>query len=314
MTDAQHRVIIDTDPGLGHRIADVDDGLALFFSLNSPEFQIEGISTVYGNTKVEIGYKLARNYLEMANKTEIPVFKGSSSNNDLGKSNPAVEFLIQKVKEHPGEITLMPLGPLTNIATAARLYSSFLDDLKEIIMMGGTLSPISFFSKQFKGIDRRFFDKIKIKPIVCEFNFGNDATATKEIIEAKTKTPRFECGLDVCCQLVIKKEHLKIIESNNTPSSKFMATQSEYWLKMWKLNGYGGFFPFDTVCPIFKLRPDLFNTTKLSLIVDTDKLPGKLSIVPTTAANRDYRINVVSSFKKEEYKEEFLDFLCSRLK
>ena len=60
MSEQQHRIIIDTDPGLGYRVADVDDALALFFTLNSPEFLIEGITTVFGNTKVDIGYKLAR--------------------------------------------------------------------------------------------------------------------------------------------------------------------------------------------------------------------------------------------------------------
>ena len=181
-------------------------------------------------------------------------------------------------------------------------------------MMGGTLTPITFFSALFKGLDRRFYDKIQIKPMVSEFNFNNDPIATKEIIEAQTLTPRYECGLEICTQMVIKKEHVRKIKSNNTPISEFIASQVPYWLNLWRLNGYGGFFPFDTVCPIYKLKPDWFNIAKLPLTVDTEKLPGKLNILPLNKYNHDRRINYISSFKKEDYKEEFLDFLCSRLK
>jgi len=314
MSELQHRIIIDTDPGLGYRVADVDDGLALFFMLNSPEFLIEGITTVYGNTKVDIGYKLARYYLKLIDRKEIPLFKGSASRNDLGKTNPAIEFLIQAIKENPGEIILITLGPLTNIATAARLYPEVLDNIKEIIIMGGTLTPITFFSALFKGIDRRFYDKLSIKSMVSEFNFNNDPIATKEIIEAQISTPRYECGLEICTQMVIKKEHIRKIKSYNTPISQFISSQVLYWLNLWRLNGFGGFFPFDTFCPIYKLKPNWFNSAKLSLAVDTEKLPGKLNILPIKRNNQDHRINYISSFKKEDYKEEFLDFLCTRLK
>ncbi|MGV9200230.1 MAG: nucleoside hydrolase, partial [Promethearchaeia archaeon] len=56
------RVLVDTDPGLGLRFADVDDGLALFLMLNNDIFEIEGITVVFGNTPVEKGYLLVKKY------------------------------------------------------------------------------------------------------------------------------------------------------------------------------------------------------------------------------------------------------------
>lgn len=316
MNSKQHRIIIDTDPGLGLKspVVDVDDGIAIFFALNSPEFLIEGITTVFGNTKVDIGYKLANHYLKLAKRTDIPLMMGSSSKKDLGKSNPAVKFLIKKIKEYPGEITLFLLGPLTNIATAQTLYPDCLDNLKEIIIMGGTLSPISVNSSFFKKIDRRFYDKIPIQPLVAEWNFKNDPEATKIIIEAKTKTPRFELGIDICSQLTFGKKQLKILKTHNTTISEFIYSHSLFWFKIARIYNTKGFIPWDTFCPIYKLRPNYFNIAKLPLSVDTKKMPGKLRILPLNKSNENRLINVVSTFKSEEYKEDYLNFLCSRLK
>lgn len=76
------KVLIDTDPGLGKNFADVDDGLALFLMLNNPEsFEIEGITTVFGNTQVKQGYRLLKKYLNLVGKENIPHFLGASSKN-----------------------------------------------------------------------------------------------------------------------------------------------------------------------------------------------------------------------------------------
>lgn len=127
------KVLIDTDPGLGKNFADVDDGLALFLMLNNPKFfEIEGITTVFGNTQVKQGYKLLKKYLNLVGKTNIPHFLGASSKDDFGHMNEASQFLIEKVKEKPNELTLLTLGPLTNIGTALKNYPDFLNNLKSL--------------------------------------------------------------------------------------------------------------------------------------------------------------------------------------
>jgi purine nucleosidase len=137
------RVIVDCDPGLGKKksLTDVDDGLALFFMLNQPDlFEIEGFTVTYGNTRVKTGYKLLKEYLQLTSRSNLPHYLGANSREDLIKLTEASEFLISEVKDNPNEFTLLILGPLTNIATAIMKYPEFLDDLKEVIFMGGVIN------------------------------------------------------------------------------------------------------------------------------------------------------------------------------
>ncbi|MHA1491771.1 MAG: nucleoside hydrolase [Promethearchaeota archaeon] len=136
MKDKNFRDLIDTDPGLGTRSADIDDGLALFLMFNNPEFfKIEGITTIFGNTPVNKGFNLLKKYLNIVNRENIPHKLGACSKDDFGTLNDASRFLIEIVKENPNELTLLPLGPLTNIATALKHYPEFFDNLKKIDLL-----------------------------------------------------------------------------------------------------------------------------------------------------------------------------------
>jgi len=307
------RVLVDTDPGLGLKYRDVDDGLALLLMLNNPKFEIEGITAVFGNTPVNKGFPLIRKYLQLANKPNIPYKKGAASQNELGKLNEASEFLIEKVKENPGELSLLTLGPFTNIATALLHYPEFFEDLKEIVIMGGTLTPLSAFNPRFKYIDRRFYNKFHIKQLVAEFNSFKDPRATKKVLEAVTKTPRIQMGLEICCSVVIKKEHIKRFTNVNKPIPQFIAKYVPYWLNLWRMmSGRGGFFPFDTTVPIFLLEPELYKRVNLHLSVDTKKVPGKYSILKEGRLG-SAPITYCTDFIDSKAKERFLEILISNL-
>ena len=130
------RVIIDTDPG-------VDDALALLLAMRSPELKIEGITPVAGNVPLELTLPNALRMVEIAGRTDIPVAAGAKAplmrrlvsaayahgENGLGGAafpeprtkpvdKPAPEFIRQIVRKYPHEVTLITIGPLTNIATA----------------------------------------------------------------------------------------------------------------------------------------------------------------------------------------------------
>ncbi|MHA1436949.1 MAG: nucleoside hydrolase [Promethearchaeota archaeon] len=306
------RILVDTDPGLGLRFTDVDDGLALFLMLNNLEFEIEGITTVFGNTPVNRGYALLKKYLKLAKRTNIPHKMGAMSKHYYGKKTEASQFLIDIVKENPKELILLTLGPLTNIATALLHYPDLFNNLKKIVIMGGTLSPITSFNPFFKGIDRRFFNKIKIKQIVSEFNFFNDPLSTKKVIEAETKTQRIEMGLDICCKAIFKNEHFRRIKSIKKPIPQFIARHIKFWLNLWKLNGNGGFFPFDTFVPIFLLEPNLFKKSNLYLSIDTKKIPGKLSIIKKKTL-RSAPITYCTNFIDSNSNARFMEILISNL-
>ncbi|MCZ7538943.1 MAG: nucleoside hydrolase [Anaerolineae bacterium] len=150
------RIIIDTDPG-------VDDTMAIFFALRSPELDVIGLTTIFGNVDTDLATTNALRLLEIAERTDIPVVKGADHplagsfgggvafvHGDDGQGNlhlpppagqarpgSAAEFIVEQVMAAPGEITLVPLGPLTNVALALRLEPRIAVNVRQVVLMGG---------------------------------------------------------------------------------------------------------------------------------------------------------------------------------
>ncbi|MFX0207469.1 MAG: nucleoside hydrolase, partial [Candidatus Hodarchaeota archaeon] len=179
------RVIFDMDPGMGVKYRDIDDGLALLYLIASPCVSVEGITINFGNTPSNQGYQIARTLIKIT-KCDIPLFMGSQSKKDLGKLNPAVEYLIKTVIENPGEISLLATAPLTNIATAMMYEEEFLYNLCNLVIMGGTLKfrPFSIFG---------------------EFNFHSDAKAAALVCSFPVHKTLIT--MDVCSQIVFQQQH-----------------------------------------------------------------------------------------------------------
>lgn len=152
-----HRIILDTDPG-------IDDALALFLALASPEIHLEALTTVCGNVNLENTTRNALALLSLAGREDIPVAAGASRPlilphedaasvhglNGLGQlqlpepritphPQHAVDLIIEKVMQSPGEITLVAIGPLTNLALALRKEPRIARAVREVYIMGGAL-------------------------------------------------------------------------------------------------------------------------------------------------------------------------------
>ncbi len=304
MSEKKHRVLIDTDPGLGHNGADVDDGLALFFMLNNQDiFEIEGITTVYGNTRVNKGYSLLRKYLEIAAQPDIPCKLGAKSKRELGKLNEASHFIINMVKEQPNDLILMPLGPLTNVSTALQHYPELFDDLKTIIFMGGLLEPIED--------NKSLFDLGELFK-TTEFNFHSAPFATQLFIETNTSTPRIGVGLDICKKVLFQEKHLMKIKEVQKPIPQFIYDYIVYWMNLWKFNKINGFYPFDTLVPIYLLKPELFTTRDVYLRVDTDEIFGRVTVLDNDKEN-SAPITYCMDFKESTGPAKLMDILISNL-
>jgi len=153
----KERIIIDTDPG-------IDDALAILLALASPEIQLEGLTVVHGNCSLKQGTANALSLLEQARATRVPVAMGhelplvqpsllapeTHGNSGMGYvrfpprqteviQQHAVDFIIEKIMASPGEITLVPIGPLTNIAAAIRREPRIVGAVKNVIIMGGAI-------------------------------------------------------------------------------------------------------------------------------------------------------------------------------
>jgi len=150
------KIIIDTDPG-------VDDTMAIFFALCSPELEVLGLTTIFGNVTTELATTNALRLLEIAGRADIPVAPGASAplvgafegpvpavhgSDGQGEAHlpapagqpldiSAAQFIVEQARAQPGQITLVPIGPLTNIALALRLEPRLADWVPEVVLMGG---------------------------------------------------------------------------------------------------------------------------------------------------------------------------------
>jgi inosine-uridine nucleoside N-ribohydrolase len=214
------RVIIDTDPG-------VDDALALLLAMRSPELKIEAITPVAGNVPLELSLPNALRMVEIAGRTDIPVAVGAKTplmrrlvtaayahgENGLGGAvfpepkikpiaEPAAKFISQLVRKYPGEITLITIGPLTNIATALNMDSELARLVKSLVMMGGSLSGGN------------------ITP-AAEFNVYVDPEAARIVFQSGI--PITMVGLDVTRKTSLTDEHVRILDAGQNPVSQAAA-------------------------------------------------------------------------------------------
>jgi inosine-uridine nucleoside N-ribohydrolase len=214
------RVIIDTDPG-------VDDALALLLAMRSPELKIEAITPVAGNVPLELTLPNALRMVEIAGRSDIPVAAGAKGplmrrlvtaayahgENGLGGAvfpepkikpvaEPAAELIRQIVRKYPGEVTLLPVGPLTNIATALDLDSELAGMVRGIVMMGGSLSGGN------------------ITP-AAEFNVYVDPEAARIVFQSGI--PITMVGLDATRKTSLTEAHVRVLEAAQNPVSQAAA-------------------------------------------------------------------------------------------
>jgi inosine-uridine nucleoside N-ribohydrolase len=217
---AQHgsnRVIIDTDPG-------VDDALALLLAMSSPELTIEGLTPVAGNVPLDLTLPNALRMIEIAGRTDIPVAAGARApllrrlvtaqyahgENGLGGAvfpepktkpiaEPAALFIRQIVRKYPGEVTLIAIGPLTNVASALNTDPELAAMVKGVVMMGGSLSGGN------------------ITP-AAEFNVYVDPEAARIVFQSGI--PITMVGLDVTRKTSLTDEHVRTLEAAQNPISQ----------------------------------------------------------------------------------------------
>lgn len=164
---AARRIVIDTDPGLGEPGSDIDDGLAIALALRSPELTVEALTVVNGNVDVDTGVDVARRLTRRLGHPDLPVLRGAdrpllrdmaplralfddvvgdrpavptAADDRLGPTSDltAAAYLVELAAANPGEITVVAIGPMTNLALALRLDPGFARNVAEIVMMAGS--------------------------------------------------------------------------------------------------------------------------------------------------------------------------------
>lgn len=192
-------IILDTDIG-----TDFDDAAALALAMMSREIDLAGVTTVYGNTALRA--RLAKKLLRLGGRPDVPVYAGCeqtlngsrriawAGHEGEGVLGPgdgtfddgdAVDFIVRTVMERPGQVTLVPIGPLTNMAEALRREPRLAGAVKQIVMMGGYARTGSIPEEA----------AYYIKSYPYEYNVKCDPEAAQAVLDSGA--PLVMIGLDV---------------------------------------------------------------------------------------------------------------------
>lgn len=264
------KIIIDTDPGQ-------DDAVAILLALASPEeIEVLGITAVAGNVPLALTEKNARIVCELAGHTEVPVYAGCDRplnrplvtaehvHGKTGLDGPdlpepkmelakghAVDFIIDTLRAHnPGTVTLCPLGPLTNIATAFQKAPDIIDRVQEIVLMGGA-----------------YFEVGNITP-TAEFNIHVDPEAADIVF--KSGRPVVVMSLDVTHKALVTKPRNDAFRALGSKVGVAVAQMTDFFERYDKEKyGSAGAPLHDPCVTAYLIRPELFTGRHVNVEIET---------------------------------------------
>lgn len=263
---APRRVLIDTDPG-------ADDAMAILLALNSPELQVEAVTVVPGNVDAKQGLENALKLVSLARRCDIPVAGGAAHplNQKLitaqfwhGKNGLAdlelppsrchadprfgPDLIIELVHKYPHQLTLIPVGPLTNIALAVSKDPSIAGLVKDIVIMGGSIS-----GGNVNG--------------AAEANIYNDPEAAQIVFNAGWLVTMV--GSDVGERTLLLQRHLARLESSHGPQNDVVTGIARYYLDRSEKSGYTGAAMYDPLAVGAVIDSSLVTLKEMHIDVET---------------------------------------------
>jgi inosine-uridine nucleoside N-ribohydrolase len=260
------RVIIDTDPG-------TDDAMAIILALNSPELKVEALTVVPGNVDGRQGLENALKIVSLAGRCDVIVAGGAQhplnqklitaqfwhGKNGLAdvelpaskcKADPRFgpDLIIEMIHKYPHEITLIPVGPLTNIALAVSKDPSIAGLVKNIVIMGGSIG-----GGNVNG--------------AAEANIYNDPEAAQIVFNAGWMVTMV--GSDVGERTLITRKYLEQLQASHGPQSDFIAKIADFYLTRSEKSGYSGAAMYDPLAVGIALDPTLGTLKEMHVDVET---------------------------------------------
>ena len=264
------KIIIDTDPGQ-------DDAVAILLAISSPEdVELLGITCVAGNVPLDLTVRNARIVCELARRPDLPVFAGCDRpwNRDLvtaehvhgktGLDGPqlpeptmpiqdghAVDFLIDTLRSHlPKTVTLVPIGPLTNIATAFQKAPDIIDRVQEIVLMGGA-----------------YFAVGNITP-AAEFNIFVDPDAARIVFGSGV--PLTVMPLDVTHKALVTAERNEAFRALETDVGVAVAEMTDFFERFDREKYGSAGAPLHDPCTVaYLIKPELFSGRHINVEIET---------------------------------------------
>jgi len=260
------KVIIDTDPG-------TDDAMAIMLALNSPEIDVRALTVVPGNVTAAQGLENALRMVSLANRCDIVVAAGAQhpmfqklitaefwhgknglANIELPPSKCKVDprwgpdLIIEMVHANPHEITLVPIGPLTNIALALEKDPSIVPLVKEVVIMGGSISGGNVNA-------------------AAEANIYNDPDAAQIVFQAGW--PLTMVGLDVGDKTLLTRKHIEALKKNPGPVSDFIYKVADFLIALGEKYGDAGTPMYDPLAVGVAIDSTLVKAPPMHVNVET---------------------------------------------
>lgn len=238
------KIIIDCDNTFSIDGCDIDDGLAIIYTLAQKDTEVLGINTTFGNNKLDIVYPNTISFMKNIGCSEIPVFKGSK---DSYKDNEAAKFLVEMADKHNGELSILALGSLTNLYHAWQIDNSFYEKIKDISLMGGITEPLIINDK-----------------ILNELNFSCNYKASLNVLE-HGKSIIIATG-NTCLDGFFTLERFEKLKEGND-FERWLYQSGLYWFDREKnVFENDGIYIWDILSAAALLNPDLFiqNTPDIS--------------------------------------------------
>jgi inosine-uridine nucleoside N-ribohydrolase len=262
----KRKVIIDTDPG-------TDDALAILLALNSPELQVEAITAVPGNVVAKQSLENALKLVSLAGRCDIPVaggaqhplmqktytatyWHGKNGLADIELPEPKCkadarfgpDLIIELVHKYPHEITLIPIGPLTNIALAVSKDPSIVGLVKDIVIMGGSLN-----GGNVNG--------------AAEANIFGDPEAAQIVFNAGWMVTMV--GSDVGEKTLMTRKHLAELEAGHGPENDVVTKIARFYIERSEKNGWDGAAMYDPLAVSVVIDPTLVKLKDMHVDVET---------------------------------------------
>ena len=287
------KVIIDTDPG-------TDDALALMMAINSPDLDILGLTTVGGNATLAHTTRNALRLLEHLGRTDVPVYRGVArpirgkfhygyyyhgpaalgvrlpSPKGRPQTQRAADYIVECARAHRGDLTVIALGPLTNIASAIAKEPRIAEWTREIVIMGGAVSVPG-----------------NVTPF-AEFNTYNDPEAARIVLSSGVRATLI--GLDVCDKVYVLGDDKWI--QGRSESERLARRILAAWFA--SRSNADRYTLCDPLAIVAALRPELFSFRQADVTVEVSD-PERMG--QTLAAFGAGNVRVATAVRVDEAKD-----------
>ena len=316
-------MIIDTDTG-------VDDAMGVVYGLLAPELDVVALTTVFGNMSTDITTENTLRLLEEVGATSTPVHRGAEKGL-LGRPtfNPEVHgadgvgdagfppatiataedhaalAIIEAAHRHPGEVTFVGLGPLTNLALALALDPTVADSLAGVVWMGGVVSTPG-----------------NVGPVI-EADAAHDPEAAQMVFEAEWRTPLVMVGLDVTDDTLFTRADLVRVAAADSPTARYVAAIAPFYMRFYEpLVGQYACAMHSPLATAIAALPDLATRSvtavaSMSLapgvtrgMTVLDRRPGQGTEARTWATGQP--VSAVLDVDRDRFKSIYLDTICGQ--